>query len=82
MNCVTQVKAKIEDKTLLKFWYSLESSYRAVIDTRMRRTFGVSFEELALKRPGDVYDALVKAVGPHNADVFMIMYANWLNKAD
>ena len=78
---IKTAEARIRPKALLEFWYSLDSSYRAVINTRLRKTVGTTFEELALERPGEVYDALVKAIGPHNAGVFMIMYTGWLNKA-
>ncbi|MEZ0248504.1 MAG: hypothetical protein ABWJ97_04460 [Thermoproteus sp.] len=64
--------------SLLRFWYGLEGSYRAVINTRMKKTLGVSFEEYAVKNPEGIYEALRKAIGEHNAGVFMIMYTKWL----
>ncbi|MEL9990276.1 MAG: hypothetical protein QXP98_02015 [Thermoproteus sp.] len=65
-------------ESLLRFWYSLERSYRAVVNTRMKKTLGVSFEEYAVKNPEGIQEALRKAIGEHNAGVFMIMYARWL----
>ncbi|AEA12315.1 hypothetical protein TUZN_0829 [Thermoproteus uzoniensis 768-20] len=65
---------------LLEFYSSLDSSYRAVLDVRLARVLGKTFEEIALEKPDEIYQALSKAVGKHNADVFMIMYAKWLQR--
>lgn len=84
MNATIQIKtvqAKIQPRALLEFWYSLDNSYRVVINTRLKRTVGTTFEKLALERPDEVYSALVKAIGPHNADVFFMMYVDRLIKA-
>ncbi|MGC9117878.1 MAG: hypothetical protein ACP5I3_02680 [Thermoproteus sp.] len=65
---------------LLEFYNSLDNSYRAVLDVRLARVLGKTFEEIALEKPDEIYQALSKAVGKHNADVFMIMYAKWLQR--
>ncbi|MGC8974142.1 MAG: hypothetical protein ACP5KY_08070 [Thermoproteus sp.] len=65
---------------LLEFYSSLDNSYRAVLDVRLARVLGKTFEEIALEKPDEIYQALSKAVGKHNADVFMIMYAKWLQR--
>jgi hypothetical protein len=51
-----------------------------VLDVRLARVLGKTFEEIALEKPDEIYQALSKAVGKHNADVFMIMYAKWLQR--
>jgi len=51
-----------------------------VLDVRLARTYGKRFEEIVLEAPDNIYEALSRALGRHNADVFMIMYARWLQR--
>ncbi|MGC8973711.1 MAG: hypothetical protein ACP5KY_05840 [Thermoproteus sp.] len=73
-------EVRISRGRLLEFYSSLDNSYRAVLDVRLARVLGKTFEEIALEKPDEIYQALSKAVGKHNADVFMIMYAKWLQR--
>jgi len=73
-------EVKMSRGKLLEFYSSLESSYRTVLDVRLARTYGKRFEEIVLEAPDNIYEALSRALGRHNADVFMIMYARWLQR--
>lgn len=65
---------------LAKFYGSLDFSLRTMIHYRVLSIYGKPFDQILIEEPWRVYDVLVKAMGRHNADMFLNILKNWLEK--
>ncbi|MEL9991337.1 MAG: hypothetical protein QXP98_07885 [Thermoproteus sp.] len=65
---------------LVRFYGSLDFSLRTLIHYRVLTMFGKPFDYFILEEPWSVYDILTKALGRHNADLFVHMLKSWLDK--
>jgi len=65
---------------LVRFYSSINFSLRVLIHYRVLTTFGRPFDYFLVEEPWRVYEVLEKAVGRHNAELFINILADWLRK--
>ncbi|MEM0483749.1 MAG: hypothetical protein QW434_03470 [Pyrobaculum sp.] len=66
--------------SVLKFYEELDAPLKLLIHYRLKAKFGKTFQEIVSEDPHNVYKALSKALGVHNAELFLHMLYNWLLK--
>ncbi len=69
-------------KELLAKFYGDSAFFamRTLIHYRVLATFGKPFDYLLVEEPWRVYAVLEKAVGRHNAELFLRLLTDWLRK--
>jgi hypothetical protein len=70
------------DKELLVKFYGDPSftSLRVLLNYRALSAVGKSFDYFLLEEPWRVYEVLEKALGRHNAELFLRMLSEWLRR--
>jgi len=71
--CVTR-------EALVKFYGQLSFSLRTLIHYRVLAATKKPFDYFLVEEPWSVYGVLEKAMGIHNAELFVYMLKHWLEK--
>jgi len=67
-------------EALVKFYGSLSFSFRTLIYYRVLAATKKPFDYFLVGEPWSVYEVLAKAMGVHNAELFVYMLKHWLEK--
>ena len=69
-------------KDLLAKFYGDSAFFamRTLIHYRVLATFGKPFDYFLVEEPWRVYEVLEKAIGRHNAELFLRLLTDWLRK--
>ncbi|MEZ0319565.1 MAG: hypothetical protein ABWK05_06210 [Pyrobaculum sp.] len=70
----------INKDLLVRFYSSINFSLRNLIHFRVLSTYGKPFDQFLVEEPWAAYDVLTRAMGKHNADLFVNMLRDWLEK--
>ena len=67
-------------ETLVKFYGSLSFSLRTLIHHRVLAATKKPFDYFLVEEPWSVYGVLERAMGVHNAELFVYMLKHWPEK--
>ncbi|MEZ0248585.1 MAG: hypothetical protein ABWJ97_04870 [Thermoproteus sp.] len=70
----------ISKDLLARFYGSLDFSLRVLIHYRVLVMYGKPFDQFLIDEPWSVYDVLATSMGKHNADMFLHVLKNWLER--
>ncbi len=65
---------------LLRFYSSMDYTLRFLIHFKSMTTLGYPFDKILAEEPWRTYEALVRLMGQHNADVIITLLSNWLRR--
>jgi ATP-dependent phosphoenolpyruvate carboxykinase len=58
----------------------LNFSLRTLVHSRVSAAFGKPFDYFLMEEPWRVYEVLKKALGKHNAELFINILTDWLRR--
>jgi len=67
-------------ESLVKFYGSLSFSLKTLIHYRVLAATRKPFDYFLVEEPWSVYGVLERAMGVHNAELFLYMLKRWLEK--